>query len=115
MNKITSSLAAISLALSAGSALAADLPSLKAPPVVVPPPPLWTGFYFGANVGGIFDASTGASISASPAFQRHDRRGAWRAKLLRHGVGGVDREQRFPKQRRRYRRRSDRIQLAVQQ
>ena len=68
MNKITSSLAAISLALSAGSALAADLPSLKAPPVVVPPQPLWTGFYFGANVGGIFDASTGASISASPLF-----------------------------------------------
>ena len=68
MNKITSSLAAISLALSAGSALAADLPSLKAPPVVVPPPPLWTGFYFGANVGGIFDASTGATTTATPIF-----------------------------------------------
>ena len=68
MNKITSSLAAISLALSAASALAADLPSLKAPPVVVPPPPLWTGFYFGANVGGIFDASTGATIAATPIF-----------------------------------------------
>ncbi len=68
MNKITSSLATIALAVSTGSALAADLPSLKAPPVVVPPPPLWTGFYFGANVGGIFDASTGASISAAPLF-----------------------------------------------
>ena len=68
MNKIISSLAAIALAVSTGSALAADLPSLKAPPVVVPPPPLWTGFYFGANVGGIFDASTGASISAAPLF-----------------------------------------------
>jgi len=68
MNKITSSLAAIALAISTGSALAADLPSLKAPPVVIPPPPLWAGFYFGANVGGIFDASTGASISASPLF-----------------------------------------------
>ncbi|MFY9831799.1 MAG: outer membrane beta-barrel protein [Methylocystis sp.] len=68
MNKITSSLAAIALAISTGSAFAADLPSLKAPPVVVPPPPLWTGFYFGANVGGIFDASTGASISAAPLF-----------------------------------------------
>ena len=56
MNKITSSLAAIALAISTGSALAADLPSLKAPPVVIPPPPLWAGFYFGANVGGIFDA-----------------------------------------------------------
>ncbi len=68
MNKIISSLAAISLAVSTGSALAADLPSLKAPPMVVPPPPLWTGFYFGANVRGIFDASTGASISAAPLF-----------------------------------------------
>ncbi len=68
MNKITSSLAAISLALSAAAALAADLPSLKAPPVVVPPPPLWTGFYFGANVGGIFDASTGATTAATPIF-----------------------------------------------
>ena len=68
MNKITSSLATIALAVSTVSALAADLPSLKAPPVVVPPPPLWTGFYFGANVGGIFDASTGASISAAPLF-----------------------------------------------
>ncbi len=68
MNKITSSLVAISLALSAGSALAADLPSLKAPPVILPPPPLWTGFYFGANVGGIFDASTGATIAAAPLF-----------------------------------------------
>ena len=69
MDKITSSLAAISLALAAGSALAADLPSLKAPPVVVPPPPpLWTGFYFGANVGGIFDASTGAAATATPIF-----------------------------------------------
>ena len=68
MNKITSYLAAISLALSAGSAFAADLPSLKAPPVVVPPQPLWTGFYFGANVGGIFDASTGATTAATPIF-----------------------------------------------
>ncbi len=67
MNTVTSSLAAISLALFTGSAMAADLPSAKAP-ALVPPPPTWTGFYFGANVGGIFDASAGASISASPLF-----------------------------------------------
>ncbi len=68
MNKVTSSLAAISLAVSTGSAMAADLPSAKAPTFVPPPPPTWTGFYFGANVGGIFDAGAGASVSASPVF-----------------------------------------------
>ncbi|ARN83442.1 outer membrane protein [Methylocystis bryophila] len=44
-------------ALSA-SAFAADLPSLKAP-LVVPPPPLWTGFYVGGNAGGILGGSSG--------------------------------------------------------
>jgi outer membrane immunogenic protein len=69
MNKSIISAAAIAVALSAGSALAADLPSLKAPPVIAPPPPpLWTGFYFGANLGGIFGASSGVSTSASPIF-----------------------------------------------
>lgn len=40
----------ISLALLSGTALAADLPSQKAP-VVAPPPPMWTGFYAGLNAG----------------------------------------------------------------
>jgi len=34
---------ALALAVSAGSAIAADLPSRKAP-VMPPPPPMWTGF-----------------------------------------------------------------------
>jgi len=38
--------AAVLLA-AASSAFAADLPSRKAPPVDVPPPPSWTGFYLG--------------------------------------------------------------------
>lgn len=36
-------------------ALAADMP-LKAPPA--PPPPLWTGWYIGANIGGSFGSTT---------------------------------------------------------
>ena len=41
------------LALSVTSAVAADLPSQKAPPpVYVPPPAQWTGLYLGLNLGG---------------------------------------------------------------
>jgi outer membrane immunogenic protein len=41
------------LALTAGAALAADLPTRKAAPYIPPPPPppMWTGFYAGLNAG----------------------------------------------------------------
>ena len=47
--------------LSAGSAIAADLPSRKEAPVYVPPPPpppMWTGFYVGLNIGGGWSANS---------------------------------------------------------
>ena len=52
------------LALTAGSAFAADLPSRKGPPVYVPPAPVlsWNGLYGGVNIGYGFGAS-GGSIS----------------------------------------------------
>ncbi len=52
-------LAGVALALVAGSAIAADLPSRKAPPpAFVPPPPAfsWTGLYGGVNIGYGFGA-----------------------------------------------------------
>ena len=52
---------AIALALAAGSAFAADLPSRKEAPVYVPPPPpppMWTGFYVGLNIGGGWSANS---------------------------------------------------------
>ena len=50
--KTAISAAALALALSAGAAMAADLPSIKGPPpVYAPPPPTWTGFYVGVNAG----------------------------------------------------------------
>jgi outer membrane immunogenic protein len=46
--------AGLALALSAGSALAADLPHFKGPPPILPPPFTWTGLYVGVNIGGAF-------------------------------------------------------------
>ena len=55
------------LTVLAGSALAADLPSYKAPPPPPPPPPpLWTGFYVGLNAGGTWSQSNSVYTSSFP-------------------------------------------------
>jgi outer membrane immunogenic protein len=58
----TASLVAIS-----GTAFAADLPSRAAPPVFVPPPPIftWSGAYVGAQIGYEWGTSSN-SVFASP-------------------------------------------------
>ncbi len=59
-------LAGVALALVAGSAIAADLPSRKAPPpAYIPPPPAfsWTGLYGGVNIGYGFGDGSQASTS----------------------------------------------------
>ena len=55
-------LSAVSLAVLSSAALAADLPSRKAPVAPPPPPPpMWTGFYAGLNLGGGWGAGNGNS------------------------------------------------------
>ena len=54
-------LAAALLASVSGSALAADLPSKKAP-VVAPPVLSWTGFYVGANAGGLWSGNNSGNL-----------------------------------------------------
>jgi len=71
MIKKISTATAIALALSVGSAFAADLPSRKAPPYIPPPPPppMWTGFYVGVNAGGTWSQSSNVWVSSAPIFQ----------------------------------------------
>ncbi|WP_159731042.1 outer membrane protein [Methylosinus sp. Ce-a6] len=60
---------AIALALSAGAALAADLPAIKAPPPPpLPPPPLWTGFYAGLNAGYSWGATNTIDVATVNVF-----------------------------------------------
>ncbi len=76
MNKLILSASVVALALSAGgSAFAADLPSRKAAPVYVAPPPapMWTGFYVGLNAGGTFGGNELVNVgtyglSSNPAL-----------------------------------------------
>ena len=51
-------LSGVALAVLSTVAVAADLPSRKAPPAYIPPPPVfsWTGLYIGLNAGAIFNA-----------------------------------------------------------
>jgi outer membrane immunogenic protein len=55
-------LAVAAFALATGPALAADLPSRKAEPLLPPPPPapMWTGFYAGLNAGYNFGTNSNA-------------------------------------------------------
>ena len=61
------SFTALAVALSAGSALAADLPSIKSAPVAAPTP-MWTGFYAGLNAGGTWANNNTAYAYATPLY-----------------------------------------------
>jgi outer membrane immunogenic protein len=67
----TSFLAIAIVSASALPVLAADLPYRKGPPApYTPPPPIftWTGFYVGANAGGVFSNSSHAIGSGDPTI-----------------------------------------------
>jgi outer membrane immunogenic protein len=60
-------LSSLAAAAVAGSALAADLPSRKAPPVAFAPPPVftWSGLYVGVNGGAIWTNSNNVVTTAA--------------------------------------------------
>lgn len=63
-------LSIIALLIGGASALAADLPSRKGPPVLPPPPPpppMWTGFYVGLNAGGTWANNASIQTAGFPA------------------------------------------------
>ena len=79
-------LSAVSLAILSGSALAADLPSRKAPVAPPPPPPpMWTGFYAGLNLGGGWDAGNGNKN----AYNLYGANGGVTNKMSGGVIGGV--------------------------
>jgi outer membrane immunogenic protein len=61
-------LASASALALAGTAFAADLPSRAPPPVFLPPPPMWTGFYAGVNAGYEWAASKSVTDTGVPVF-----------------------------------------------
>jgi outer membrane immunogenic protein len=82
--------AVMALALAARSAFAADLPSLKAPPAYVPPPPpLWTGFHFGLNAGGTWAASTTTNFASAPFLINGVENAPWAAAMAITGTGAL--------------------------
>ena len=60
-------LSSVALVAMAGTAIAADLPSIKSAPVVAPAP-MWTGFYAGLNAGGTWGAGGSVNYSSIPSY-----------------------------------------------
>jgi opacity protein-like surface antigen len=67
--KRTTMISASALALFAGAALATDLSSFKAPPVL--PPPMWAGFYAGVNAGGASENKNSINFTTYPFPSRN--------------------------------------------
>ncbi len=63
-------LSTVALVAVSGTAFAADLPSRSAPPVYIPPPPVfsWTGIYIGGQVGYQWGSTPNVGTYFSPAL-----------------------------------------------
>ena len=115
MKKILLSATALSLALTA-SAFAADLPSRKAPPAYVPPPPplTWNGFYAGLNLGGGWSSNSGRNL-VSAYWDPNYPFGSSLTSAAGHAEPVLPAQQQpVGQQWRRHRRPADRLQLPVQ-
>ena len=84
-------LGAASVAALSSAAVAADLPSRRAPPVYVPPPPAFTftGVYVGFNVGGTFNDYTSYRLIANDAATAALVAANGRPAVLAPGARGV--------------------------
>jgi opacity protein-like surface antigen len=65
--KLLATVSVGALSLVAGAALAADLPSMKSPPAL-PPPPTWAGFYAGLTAGGASESYGPLNYATDPAI-----------------------------------------------
>jgi outer membrane immunogenic protein len=88
MNTITACLAALA-ALIGAPAFAADT-VIKASPPTVAPPPSWTGFYIGANIGGVWTHTDGTwnPLPSPAAFNANSLTGTIDASGVAGGLHG---------------------------
>lgn len=71
--KLRAFLSFVSQAILIGSAIAADIPSRKAPVVPSPAPSMWTGFYAGVNAGGTWANNSQIQTGANPVYISPDQ------------------------------------------
>src|SRR5271157_413453 len=78
-------------AASTMAAQAADLPTRKEapPPVFVPPPFTWTGFYIGLNAGGVWSMGNRTTTLSAPTFANNFLVASWPGNLGNSNTGFI--------------------------
>ena len=78
------SLSALALIIASGSTMAADLPTHKAAPQIITPPPVWTGFYVGLNAGGAWASNSTTNQAyglTNPTIAGYGSNSSWAAAI----------------------------------